>query len=431
MVATPESNIVLSNQEFNVVGTRPIRHDGAEKVTGRARYSADINLPGMLYAKVLRSPHAHARIKNIDTSKAEAMSGVRAVVTSAALPQPTGVLTDIGEGAMLNPKFLSNNCLATDKALYKGHAVAAVAATSAHIAEQALALIAVDYEVLPYVTDILDAMKDDAPVLHERLANMTSTNVRSGGLRDEADGTQSTNIANHFFFEMGDIEQGFKDADVIVEREFRTSSVHQGYIEPHAATADWGPDGNLTIWCSSQGHFNVRDQVASTLGIDVSNIKVVPMEIGGGFGGKTLVYLEPVAALLSRKAGQPVKLSMSRSEVFQGSGPTSGSWMKCKLGATKDGRITAIDASLAYEAGAYPGSPINPGCQCMCGPYNIANGRIEGFDVVLNKPKTAAYRAPGAPIAAFAMETVVDEVCAKIGMDPLEFRVLNASKEGT
>ncbi len=431
MVATPESNIVLSNQEFNVVGTRPIRHDGAEKVTGRARYSADINLPGMLYAKVLRSPHAHARIKNIDTSKAEAMSGVRAVVTSAALPQPTGVLTDIGEGAMLNPKFLSNNCLATDKALYKGHAVAAVAATSAHIAEQALALIAVDYEVLPYVTDILDAMKDDAPVLHERLANMTSTNVRSGGLRDEGDGTQSTNIANHFFFELGDIEQGFKDADVIVEREFRTSSVHQGYIEPHVATADWGPDGNLTIWCSSQGHFNVRDQVASTLGIDVSNIKVVPMEIGGGFGGKTLVYLEPVAALLSRKAGQPVKLSMSRSEVFQGSGPTSGSWMKCKLGATKDGRITAIDASLAYEAGAYPGSPINPGCQCMCGPYNIANGRIEGFDVVLNKPKTAAYRAPGAPAAAFAMETVVDEVCAKIGMDPLEFRVLNASKEGT
>lgn len=431
MVATPESNIVLSNQEFNVVGSRPIRHDGAEKVTGRARYSADINLPGMLYAKVLRSPHAHARIKNIDTSKAEAMSGVRAVVTSAALPQPTGVLTDIGEGAMLNPKFLSNNCLATDKALYKGHAVAAVAATTAHIAEQALALIAVDYEVLPYVTDILDAMKDDAPVLHERLANMTSTNVRSGGLRDEGDGTQSTNIANHFFFEMGDIEQGFKDADVIVEREFRTSSVHQGYIEPHVATADWGPDGNLTIWCSSQGHFNVRDQVASTLGIDVSNIKVIPMEIGGGFGGKTLVYLEPVAALLSRKSGQPVKLSMNRSEVFQGSGPTSGSWMKCKLGATKDGRITAIDASLAYEAGAYPGSPINPGCQCMCGPYNIANGRIEGFDVVLNKPKTAAYRAPGAPAAAFAMETVVDEVCAKIGMDPLEFRVLNASKEGT
>ena len=431
MVTTSESNIVLSNQEFNVVGTRPIRQDGAEKVTGRARYSADINLPGMLYAKILRSPHAHARIRSIDTSKAEAMSGVRAVVTSAALPQPNGILTIVGEAAMINPKFLSNNCLAADKALYKGHAVAAVAATSVHIAEEALALIEVDYEVLPAVTDILDAMKDDAPVLHERLANMANPNVRPGGLRDEGDSTKSTNIANHFFFEAGDIDQGFKDADVIVEREFRTSSVHQGYIEPHSATADWGPDGNLTIWCSSQGHFNVRDQVAGTLGIDISNIKVIPMEIGGGFGGKTLVYLEPVAAILSRKAGQPVKLSMNRSEVFQGSGPTSGSWMRCKLGATKDGRITAVDASLAFEAGAYPGSPINPGVQCMTGPYNIANGRIEGFDVVLNKPKTAAYRAPGAPAAAFAIETVVDEVCAKIGMDPLEFRVLNASKEGT
>ena len=431
MAVQSESNIVLSNQEFNVVGTRPIRQDGAEKVTGRARYSADINLSGMLYAKVLRSPHAHARIKKIDASKAEALPGVKAVVTSAELPQPDGTLAIIGEGAMVNLKFLSNNCLATDKALYKGHAVAAVAATSAHIAEEALALIQVDYDVLPSVTDILDAMKDDAPVLHERLANMASSNVRSGGLRDEGDGTRSNNIANHFFFEAGDIEQGFKEADVIVEREFRTSSVHQGYIEPHAATADWGPDGNLTIWCSSQGHFNVRDQVASTLAIDVSSIKVVPMEIGGGFGGKTLVYLEPVAALLSRKAGQPVKLSMNRSEVFQGSGPTSGSWMRCKLGATKDGRITAIDASLAFEAGAFPGSPINPGCQCMCGPYDIPNGRIEGFDVVLNKPKTAAYRAPGAPAAAFAMETVVDEVCKQIGMDALEFRLLNASKEGS
>ena len=431
MVAKSEPNIVLSNQEFNVVGSRPIRHDGADKVTGRARYSADVHLPGMLHGKVLRSPHAHARIRSIDTSKADVLPGVRAIVTSAVLPQPTGILTDIGEGAMVNPKFLSNNCLAVDKVLYKGHAVAAVAAANVHIAEQALDLIEIDYEVLPHVTDLLEAMKEDAPVLHERLANVANPNVRFGGLRDEGDGTRSTNIANHFVFEAGDIEQGFKDADVVIEREFRTNSVHQGYIEPHSATADWGPDGSLTIWCSSQGHFNVRDQVASTLGIDVSKIRVVPMEIGGGFGGKTLVYLEPVAALLSREAGQAVKLSMNRSEVFQGSGPTSGSWMRCMLGVMKDGHITALDASLAFEAGAYPGSPINPGCQCMSGPYDISNGRIEGFDVVLNRPKTAAYRAPGAPAAAFAMETVVDEICEQIGMDPLEFRVLNASKEGS
>jgi len=425
------SNIVLSTQEYNVIGTRPIRQDGAEKVTGRARYGADVILPGLLHAKVLRSPHAHARIKSINTSRAEALPGVRAVVTSKEFPQPMGRLSDQSEGAMVNPRFLSNNSLAGEKALYRGHAVAAVAATSVHIAEQALELVDVEYEVLPAVTDILEAMKPGAPVLHERLVNATDANVRPGGLRDDDDRSGSTNIANHFFFELGDIEQGFKDADVIVEREYRTESVHQGYIEPHTATADWHENGNLTIWSSSQGHFNVRDQVSMILGIPVSKIKAIPMEIGGGFGGKTLVYVEPVAALLSRKAGAPVKLSMNRAEVFQGSGPTSGSWMRCKLGATRDGRITAIDASLAYEAGAFPGSPINPGLQCMTGPYDIANGRLEGFDVVSNKPKTAAYRAPGAPAAAFAIETVIDEVCEKIGMDPLEFRLLNGSKEGT
>ena len=431
MATITGSNVVLSNQEFNVVGTRPIRQDGGEKVTGRARYGADINLPGLLYARVLRSPHAHARIKSINAAKALALDGVRAVVTSADLPQPRGRISDLTEAAMVNPKFLSNNCLADGKVLYRGHAVAAVAATGAHIAEQALDLIEVEYEPLDSVTDVLAAMQPGAPVLHERLANVANPNIRPGGLRDDDDGADSTNIANHFVFALGDIEQGFNDADIVVEREFRTQSVHQGYIEPHTATADWNPDGELTIWCSSQGHFNVRDQVALITGAPISAIKVIPMEIGGGFGGKTLVYLEPVAAILSRQTGHPVKLSMSRAEVFQGSGPTAGSWMRCKVGATRDGRITAVDASMAYEAGAYPGSPINPGVQCMTGPYDIANGRLEGFDVVLNKPKTAAYRAPGAPAAAFAIETVLDEICEKIGMDALEFRLLNGSKEGT
>ena len=431
MATITGSNVVLSNEEFNVVGTRPIRQDGAEKVTGRARYGADVNLPGLLHARVLRSPHAHARIKSIDASKAEAMDGVRGVVTSADLPQPRGRISDQTEASMVNPKFLSNNCLAAEKVLYKGHAVAAVAATSPHIAEKALELIEVEYEVLDSVTDVLAAMKPDAPVLHERLATIANPAMRTGGLRDDDDTEASTNVANHFLFEMGDIEQGFKDADVIVEREFRTQSVHQGYIEPHSATVNWGPDGDITVWSSSQGHFNVRDQVALVCGVPISSIKAIPMEIGGGFGGKTLVYLEPVAAILSRKTGHPVKLSMNRSEVFQGSGPTAGSWMRCKVGATNDGRITAVDASMAYEAGAYPGSPINPGVQCMTGPYDIANGRLEGFDVVNNKPKTAAYRAPGAPAAAFAIETVLDEICEKIGMDALEFRLLNGSKEGT
>ena len=417
--------------DYKVVGTRPIRHDGLEKVTGQARYGADINLPGMLYGRILRSPHAHARIKSIDASRALALPGVEAVVTSAELPQLSGKAIDLGEGAMQNPKFLSNNVLAADKVLYKGHAVAAVAATSLHIAEEALSLIDVDYDVLTPVIDVQEAMKEDAPVLHERLVTSDNSLLRPGGLRDDDDEGKGSNIASHFVFEVGDLKKGFDEADIIVEREFDTQPVHQGYIEPHSATAVWNRDGKITIWCSSQGQFAMRDQSAQVLGIPVSQIKVIPLEIGGGFGGKTLIYLEPVAALLSKKTGRPVKVDMSRTEVFEGTGPTSGSHMKMKMGVTKDGRITAAEATLAYAAGAFPGSPVNPGAQCMLAPYDIPNARVEGYDVVVNTPKVAAYRAPGAPGAAYAAETVIDEICEKLNMDPLEFRLLNGAKEGT
>jgi xanthine dehydrogenase molybdenum-binding subunit len=427
VIETPES----STKEYAVIGTRPIRPDGTDKVTGRAQYGADIRLTGILYGKILRSPHAHARIKSIDVSRALTFPGVKAVITSAELPQPSGKVTDLGEGAMINPRFMSNNCLAQDKVLYKGHAVAAVAATSWHIAEEALALIDVDYEVLPPVLTAQDAMREDAPILHERLMPLENPSIRPGGLREEDDPGKGSNVANHFVYEIGDVAQGFREADVIVEREYHTAAVHQGYIEPHSATALWSADGSLTIWCSSQGHFAMREQTARTLGLPVSKVKVIPMEIGGGFGAKTLIYLEPVAALLSKKTGRPVKLAMNRTEVFQGTGPTSGTHIRIKMGATKDGRITAAEATLIYEAGAFPGSPVNPGSQCMLAPYDIPNARVEGYDVVVNRPKSAAYRAPGAPAAAFASESLIDELCEKLGMDPLEFRLLNGSKEGT
>ena len=425
------SNVDISDKAFNVVGTRPIRHDGNDKVTGRARYSADMTLPRMLVGKVLRSPHAHAKINSIDTSKAEALSGVLAIVTSADFAQPGGKITDLGEGAMANPKWISNNVMAAEKALYKGHAVAAVAAITNEIAEQAAALINVDYEVLPAVTDVLEAMKDDAPVLHERLANSTNADIRPGGLRDDDDTEKATNISNHFTFELGDADKGFKAADVIIEREYRTATVHQGYIEPHTATAMWGEDGKLTVWGSSQGHFQIRDLISLVLGIPVSHIKVVPMEIGGGFGGKTVIYLEPVVAALSMKSRRPVKISMGRSEVFQATGPTSGSATRVKIGANNDGNITAADITMIYEAGAFPGSPIVQAWQCVLTPYEIADGRIEGYDVVVNKPKAAAYRAPGVPAASFAVESVIDEIAQKLGVDPLEFRVKNGVKEGS
>jgi xanthine dehydrogenase molybdenum-binding subunit len=405
---------------FKVVGTRPIRHDGLDKVTGRALYGADIHMAGLLHGRVLRSPIAHGRIKKIDTSAAEKLPGVEAVVTSADLPDPGSKVAELGEGA-INLAHLSSNCLARGKVLYKGQAVAAVAATSPHIAEEALKLIRVDYEPLPPVIDVRAAMKDGAPLLHDDL--ITESLGKPTG--------KHSNVAKHFQFKLGDVDKGFKEAAVVVEREFHTATVHQGYIEPHNATALWNADGSVTIWCSTQGAFTVRAQCAELLHVPLSRIKVVPMEIGGGFGGKIRVYLEPVAAILAKKAGKPVKLTMSRAEVFEGTGPTPGSYIKVKIGADKSGKLTAAQAYLAYEAGAFPGSPVGCGAMCIFACYDVPNVLIDGYDVVVNKPATSAYRAPGATNAAFAGETVIDEICEKLKIDPLDFRIANGAKEGT
>ena len=425
-------NLVLSTEDFKVVGTRPIRHDGPDKVLGRARYAADIHLAGMLHGKILRSPHAHARIKSIDASRALALPGVEAVVTALDLPDVSAAVADLEEGASVNYGFYSRNILAREKALYLGHAIAAVAASSLTLAEQALELIDVDYEVLDPVLDAYQAMKEGAPLVHERLMTMSSPAMRHGGY-SSGDAGDGSNVANHFEFSLGDLEQGFKEADVIVEREYHTKAVHQGYIEPHSATAQWNPDDSVTIWASSQGHFALRDHTAKILGVSVSQVKVIPMEIGGGFGGKGQggCYLEPVVAALSRKTGRPVKIAMSRIEVFMGTGPTSGTHIKVKLGAANDGKLTAAQATLIYEAGAFPGSPVPSGCRTMFAPYQIPNAFIEGYDVVTNVQKAAAYRAPGSPPASFAGEQAIDELCCKLGMDPVEFRLLNAAKEGS
>ena len=413
------SNVVLSQVEYAVVGTRPVRPDGLDKVTGRAQYGADVKLTGLLHGKILRSPHSHARIKSIDTSQAEAYPGVKAVLTGKDMPFASLSKADLGDG-YLKLKFSTDNILAGDKVLYKGQAVAAVAAIDPHVAEEALNMIKVEYEVLPPVMNVLDAMKEDAPLLHDELF--------TNELGETSD--KPSNIATHFRYEMGDLEKGFADADVVVEHEYQTETVHQGYIEPHAATAHWNPDGQLNVWCSTQGSFVARAALADVLRYPVSKIKVTPTEIGGGFGGKITLYLEPVAALLSRKTGLPVKLVMSRTEVFEGSGPGAGCWMKVKMGATKDGKLTACQASHAFDAGAFPGSPVIQAVTCGFACYDYPNGRVDGYDVVLNKPKTAAYRAPGAPQAAFAIESVVDEICEKLKMDPIEFRLLNSAKEG-
>ena len=416
-----EHNIVLSTGEYNVVGTRPIRPDGTDKVTGRAQYGADVTAAGLLFGKILRSPHAHARIKSIDTSKAEKHPGIRAIVTSEDFPNTNeDQMVVLGE-LSVNLKNLRDNILASDKVLYKGQPVVGVVGDNVHIAEEALDLIDIEYETLPAVLTAPDGMKDNAPLLHE--------GMKTKELGEQT--SKSSNVANHFQHKLGDIDKGFEQADLVIEREFNTQTVHQGYIEPHNVTAFWNKDNRITIWCSTQGPFEVRDTSAKVLGLNVSDIRVIPMEIGGGFGGKFEPYFHPVAALLSRKTGHPVKIVMTRAEELESTGPTPGSYIKVKMGATKSGKLVAAQAHLAYEAGAFPGSPVDAGATCVFAPYNIANVVIDGFDVVVNKPKTAAYRAPGATNAAFASETVADELAEKLGIDPLDFRLLNAAKEGT
>ncbi len=406
-------------KSFKWVGTRPVRPDGVDKVTGRATYGADMNLPGQLTGRILRSPHAHAKILSIDTSKAEKLKGVKAVVTSKDFPQMHRGVLPGDEG--VNFHYLSSNIMARDKVLYDGHAVAAVAATSAAIAEEALALIDVKYEVLPHVIDVDDAMKPGAPLLHD--------DVFTTGVNPKPD--KPSNIVQRVHMALGDAEAAFKDADIVIERSFKSKAVHQGYIEPHAVVAEWSEDGQCRIWCSSQGHFMVRALTSRLLNMEAAQIRVMPAEIGGGFGGKTIVFIEPTAVLLARKASLPVRIVMSRDEVFRATGPAPGSSMDVKIGAKKDGTLVAAVGEFRFQAGAFPGSPVGPACMAAFGPYALANVTSAGYEAVTNRPLCYSYRAPGAPLSSFAVESVIDEIAQKLNIDPMEMRIKNGSKEGT
>jgi len=412
--------MAYDGESLKVVGTRPIRPDGVEKVVGRANFGADMVMPGMLWGKVKRSPHAHARIKSIKTDKALKHPGVKAVVTAADFPEIASEEAFMGEGPM-NFRDLSYNCMARGKVLYDGHAVAAVAATSPAIAEEALDLIEVDYEVLPHVIDVEDAMKPGAPVLHDDLFTQ--------GVEPKP--SAPSNIAKRITFTKGDAAAGFKDAEVIIERSYTSQPVHQAYIEPHACIVSAGNDGQCTVWSSSQGQFMVRAYCAKLLGLDMASIRAIPAEIGGGFGGKTLVYLEPVALALSKMTGRPVKIVMSREEVFRGTGPAAGGVYEVKLGAKKDGHIVAAELTVKLQAGAFPGSPVGPACMCGLAMYDIPNVSIVGYDVVSNRPKVAAYRAPGAPNSTFGTESCIDELARELNMDSLRLREINAARDGT
>ncbi len=416
---TMADNLTYTERDLKHVGTRPDRPDGVDKVTGRARYGADISAPGMLWAKVLRSPHPHARIRAIDTSKAEALAGVKAVITRDDFPDVSADETiPSEEDDML--RYVAHNVMARDKVLYEGHTVAAVAATTIAIANKAVALIEVDYEPLPHVTDVDEAMKPDAPVLHD--------DIFTEGVEPTPD--TPSNVVKRIEVSHGDVAEGFKAADIIIEREFTTEAVHQGYIEPQACLASVSTDGAAELWCCTQGHFSIRNGCAQVLKMDMAKLRVTASEIGGGFGGKTRIFVEPLALALSRKSGRPVKLVMTRDEVFKGTGPTASTSMWVRLGVTRDGKITAGEALLKYQGGAYPGAPIGAAAMTAFACYDINHVMVEGFEVVTNRPKAAAYRAPGSPMSCFAVESVIDEAAGRVGMDPIDFRLKNAVVEG-
>ena len=405
---------------FNVVGTSPIRPDGLDKVTGRAQFADDFHLPNMLHGKILRSPHAHARIVSIDTSAAEALPGVRAIVTGADFPAVRHELLNLGTAGVLNIREMSENCMAKDKVLYDGHALAAVAADNPHDAELAVDLIKVEYEVLPPVMNVRVAMADDAPVIHE--------DFHPGGFIAPTE--KYLPNASRIQLGNGDPEQGFAEADLVLEREYTAETIHQGYIESHVTTVTWDSNDYVTVWTATQGQFALRDHLADIIQVPISNINVVPLEIGGGFGGKERLYIDPVAAFLSKKSQCPVKIAMRRDEVFRATGPSSGTFIKLKFGVKQDGTLTAAHLHMAYEAGAYAGGPLFLGIMSATSRYNIPNIHIDGFDVIVNKPTMRPYRAPGAPQALFAVEQMMDELAHELGMDPIDFRMQNLMRTG-
>ena len=413
---------MTTTKEWRVMGKSIPKVGAVEMITGRAIYAADISLPGMLYGKVLRSPYAHGRIKRIDVSKALALPGVKGIITGADFPpMRQGISIPMGDN-FIDISSMPLVVMARDKVIYHGHPVAAVAATDPYIAEYALSLIEVEYEELPPLLDVLEAIKPEAVVIHDDL--------RTKDLLGNVESDKPTNVASHLELGRGDVEEGFAEAGAVAEASFQVNMAHQGYIEPRAATAQVDPDGKMTLWTTTQASFNTQAMVSTILGISQSQLKVVPTEIGGGFGGKWLLRLEPLVLLLSQKTGRPVQIVMTREEALRATGPGAAMAMRVKAGCKKDGTLTAIDVWMAFGAGCVSGSPVGAAVRTGVAPYKVSNLRINGYDVVTNTTNVEAYRAPGAPQAAFGVEQVMDMLAQKIGMDPVEFRMVNAVEEG-
>ncbi|MBI4490094.1 MAG: xanthine dehydrogenase family protein molybdopterin-binding subunit [Deltaproteobacteria bacterium] len=399
---------------MKVVGQGLPRVEILEKVTGQSVFGADVRLPApVLFGKILGSPHAHARIKSIDTTKAERLPGVKAVVTAQDFPP-------VRYGRFVRDE----EYFARTKVRLVGDNIAAVAALDEETAEEALRLIKVVYEVLPPVTDALEAMREEAPLIHEEYDQYQAAGMIQG---------RKGNVCYHKQTVQGDIERGFQEADRIFEHRFYAPMVHQTYIEPHAVLARVDASGKATVWVPTQAQFFIRQAIAEIFQLPLIKVRVIPTEIGGGFGGKMLPTIEPAAVALARKSGMPVQIVMSRAEDFQVANPRHPCHMRYKTGVKLEGTIVARDVELVLGTGAYCGNGMVI-CQraemLAAGPYRIPNVKIDLFCVYTNHANCGPYRAPAGPQLAFASESQIDIIARELELDPVEMRLKNAIEEG-
>lgn len=413
--------------EYTYVGHSVRRVDGPEKLLGQTRYTADLPIDGLLYARLILSPYAHARIGAVDKSAALAQPGVAAVLTAEDLP-----ITRNREDASSRHR----SPLASEYVLFRGQPVGVVLASDPAIAQDAADLVMIDYEPLEAVTDPLAAMLPGAPPVHPNLSHETAdaeAGMHAAVAQSEEEESEkedlSVNVASHPHFKRGNVEEGFREADVVLEDTYYTSMVHQSYIEPQTVAAAVDPLGNVTVWAATQAMFFARSEVAAALKMPEHQIKVVAMPVGGGFGGK-FILLEPLVAALAVAVRKPVLLSFTRSDDFLAGNPAPQSILTVKAGARKDGTLTALQARLVFDAGAFPGAPAGIAAIMIGGYYRCPNLDLRGYEVLTHKPGSGAYRAPGAPQATFAIESHMDALARALGLDPLEFRLRNAVVEG-
>ncbi len=412
-----------TTRDVKGVGLSIPRPDGPEKVTGQVQYVADLKPRGLLHAKLLRSPHAHARIVKIDTSRAQALPGVRAVLTAADIPE-----------LKRKAPTRAHAVLAIDRVVFVGQPVAAVAADELAIAEEALDLIDVQYDVLPAAVDPLQSMKPGAPPVAEAGTEAdTSEALAHGsvsGVVTEAKPAKAVNISQQAKLQRGDLAKGFAESDVVIEKTYRVPMVHQGYLEPHAVLAQWDTNGLLTLWASTQGSFNTRSEVAEVLELPENAIKVIPMECGGGFGGKIRALCEPITAVLARVTGRPVRYVMTRREELEAGNPAPQVIIRLKTGVKRDGTLMALEAETIIESGAFSGAVLAVSSVFLASLYLWPSFEVRACEVLTHKPSIAAYRAPVAPHTIFAIDSHMEQIALVLGVDPVEFRLRHLQREG-